>query len=180
MVHYADGRSFPLNVVAVHHRSLNGAGTGDASGDRIRLKRQRQADFLAALPRRTPAVAAPARRLVVLGDFNAFEFNDGLVDAMGTVTGAPHPDAQTAVPGDGVDFVEPDLVNMTALEPREERYSFAFDGNAQSLDHVLVNEDMVRGHTRVRRWTTRASTPTSRKPTATTRPRPRAWPTTTR
>jgi hypothetical protein len=142
MVHYADGRAFPLNVVIAHQRSLNGADAADASGDRIRSKRQRQAEFLAAyLDARQHE--APDTRLVVLGDFNAFEFNDGLADTMGTVTGNPSPDAQTAVYGDGDDLVEPNLVNLATLLPAGERYSFSFDGNAQSLDHVLVNEDMV-------------------------------------
>jgi hypothetical protein len=142
VVHYADGRTFPLNVVIAHQRSLNGAETADAEGDRIRSKRQRQAEFLAAyLDARQHE--APDTRLVVLGDFNAFEFNDGLADAMGTVTGNPSPDAATAVYGDGNDLVEPNLVNLASLLPADERYSFSFDGNAQSLDHVLVNEDMV-------------------------------------
>ncbi len=142
VVHYADGRAFPLTVVIAHQRSLLGAETADAEGARIRIKRQRQAEFLAAwLDARQKR--APDTRLVVLGDFNAFEFNDGLVDAMGTVTGKPSPDEQTAVEGDGADLVEPNLVNLTDVSPREERYSFTFDGNAQTLDHVLVNEDMV-------------------------------------
>jgi hypothetical protein len=142
VVHYADGRAFPLNVVIAHQRSLNGAETADAEGDRIRSKRQRQAEFLAAYLNHRQH-EAPDTRLVVLGDFNAFEFNDGLADAMGTVTGHPSPDEQTAVYGDGDDLVEPDLVNLASLLPADERYSFSFDGNAQSLDHVLVNEDMV-------------------------------------
>lgn len=142
VVHYADGRAFPLNVVIAHQRSLNGADAADADGDRIRSKRQRQAEFLAAyLDARQHE--APDTRIVVLGDFNAFEFNDGLADTMGTTTGAPSRDEDTAVYGDGRDLVEPDFVNLTTVEPQDERYSFSFDGNAQSLDHVLVNEDMV-------------------------------------
>ncbi|GAB6195073.1 lamin tail domain-containing protein [Lysobacter xanthus] len=142
VVRYADGRAFPVEVVAVHQRSLNGAETADAAGDRIRAKRQRQAEFLAAfLDARQKS--APDTRMVVLGDFNAFEFNDGLAHIMGTVTGAPAADAETAVAGDGADLVEPNFVNLTTTEPRDERYSFTFDGNAQTLDHVLVNEAMV-------------------------------------
>jgi hypothetical protein len=142
VVNSADGTRFPLSVVLVHQRSLNGAETDDASGVRIRGKRQRQAEFLAAYlnARQT---ADPSLRLLVLGDFNAFEFNDGLAHTMGTVTGAPAPDAETAVLGDGADLVEPNLVNLGTLEPAQERYSFVFGGNAQTLDHVLVNEELV-------------------------------------
>lgn len=142
VVHHADGTRFPVSVVAVHQRSLNGAETNDASGNRIRGKRQRQAEFLAAYLD-TRQKNDPSLRLVVLGDFNAFEFNDGLAHTMGTVTGRPAPDAETAVLGDGADLVEPDLVNLGTLEPEAERYSFVFGGNAQTLDHVLVNEELV-------------------------------------
>ncbi|WP_133500561.1 lamin tail domain-containing protein [Cognatilysobacter terrigena] len=142
VVHYADGRTFPINVVIAHQRSLSGAEAATPDGDRIRSKRQRQAEFLAAyLDARQHE--APDTRLVVLGDFNAFEFNDGFTDSMGTTIGAPPRDEETAVYGDGDDLVEPNLVNLTTVEPQDERYSFSFDGNAQSLDHVLVNEDLV-------------------------------------
>ncbi|GAB2503334.1 lamin tail domain-containing protein [Lysobacter humi (ex Lee et al. 2017)] len=142
VVHYADGRAFPLNVVIVHQRSLNGSDETGAGGERVRAKRQRQAEFLAAfLDARQKS--APDVRLVVLGDFNAFEFNDGLAHTMGTITGEPAANEATAVAGDGADLVEPNLVNLGSLEPQAERYSFVFGGNAQTLDHVLVNENMV-------------------------------------
>lgn len=148
IVHYADGRAFPLSVVVVHQRSLNGAETDDASGERVRAKRQRQAEFLATYlnQRQTDN---PATRLVVLGDFNAFEFNDGYVDAMNVVVGTPSPDNATVVPGDGVDLVNPDLINLASIAEPSERYSFVFDGHAQSLDHVLVNEEMVVSTSRI-------------------------------
>ncbi|TQC61204.1 endonuclease/exonuclease/phosphatase family protein, partial [Pantoea dispersa] len=97
VVHFADGRALPLTVVEVHQRSLNGAETDDASGQRIRAKRQAQAVFLANLLQARQA-ADPSEQLLVMGDFNAFEFNDGYVDAMGTITGLPAADAQTVVP----------------------------------------------------------------------------------
>lgn len=142
VVHHADGRSFPLNVVVVHQRSLNGAEDATPAGERVRAKRQRQAEFLAGFLEGLQKASDDAR-LLVLGDFNAFEFNDGLAHVMGTVTGQPAPDAETAVAGDGGDYVEDDLVNLGTLEPLSERYSFVFGGNAQTLDHVLVSEDLV-------------------------------------
>lgn len=142
VVHYADGRTWPISVMAVHQRSLNDAELDDATGQRVRLKRQRQAEYLATVIDERQK-ASPQTRLVVLGDFNAFAFNDGLVDAMNVVTGTPTPDEQTVVPGDGVDLLETDLVNLGELAPPQERYSFVFDGNAQTLDHVLVNEELV-------------------------------------
>lgn len=147
IVRYADGRSFPITVIGVHQRSLIDVDSETPSGpttagDRVRQKRQKQAEFLANLVQ-TMQSADPQRRIVVLGDFNAFEFNDGLVDAINVVSGTPTPDAQTAVPGDGVDLVNPDLLNLAGLAPADQRYSYTFEGNAQSLDHVLANHPLL-------------------------------------
>lgn len=152
VVHYADGRTpYPVTVIAVHQRSLNDVDSVEPSGpttlgERVRLKRQHQAEYLATLIQQMQA-ADPARRIVTLGDFNAFAFNDGLADTMNVVSGTPTPDDQTAVPGDGIDLVDPDLVNLGVLEPADERYSFVFGGNAQTLDHVLANEEMILAST---------------------------------
>lgn len=148
VVRLADGRRFPLSVVLVHQRSLIGAEADTAAGDRIRRKRQAQAEFLATSLAQLQS-ADPARRLVVLGDFNAFAFNDGLADVMNTLAGTPSPDAATVVPGDGIDLIDPDLVDLGSIASANERYSYVFDGNAQTLDHVLVNEQMVVDTSRV-------------------------------
>jgi hypothetical protein len=139
VVHFADGRQFPLTAVVVHQRSLNGAEDDSANGTRVRAKRQRQAEYLAQ-QLQAMQLADPERSIAVAGDFNAFEFNDGLTDAMGVVAGLPSPDEATAVAGDGIDLVDPDLLNLYITEPEEQRYSFEFDGNAQSLDHILINQ----------------------------------------
>ena len=143
IVHYADGRSFPVTTVVVHQRSLNGSASTApdglvTEGDRIRRKRQAQAEFLANTLQAMQA-EDPLRRIVVVGDFNAFEFNDGLGDSMATTIGQPTPNNETVVPNDGVDFVNPDFSNLAELEAPDQRYSFTFGGNAQSLDHVLAN-----------------------------------------
>ncbi|KAB7768594.1 lamin tail domain-containing protein [Xanthomonas maliensis] len=142
-VHLADGRVLPLTAIVVHQRSLNGAETDDASGARIRAKRQAQAEDLARLLQ-TRQQLDPAERVLVMGDFNAFEFNDGYVDAMGTVTGKPSADAQTVVPGDGADLVTPDYTDLTWFNTPDQSYSYVFDGNVQSLDHILANDALMR------------------------------------
>lgn len=144
VVNFADGRQLPVTVVTVHQRSLNDIASEDARGtgtvgDRVRQKRRLQAEFLAQWLQ-ARQLAEPDANLIVLGDFNAFEFNDGYVDVMGTVTGAPSPDDETAVNGDGTDFVTPDLVNATLLAEPSERYSYVFENNAQSLDHILFSQ----------------------------------------
>lgn len=142
-VNFADGRRLPLTAIVVHQRSLNGAEADDASGARIRAKRQAQAEFLAGLLQQRQ-LADPDEQVLVMGDFNAFEFNDGYVDAMGTVTGRPAPDAATVVAGDGADLVEPDYADLAWLLPPDQSYSYAYDGNVQSLDHILASQALLR------------------------------------
>ena len=149
VVNFADGRSLPVTTVVVHQRSLigidddaGGSNGWTSAGERVRVKRQRQAEFLAGLIDDMQA-QDPGRRIVVLGDFNAFEFNDGYVDVMGTVTGLPSPDGETAVDGDGAALVDPALRNTTLDVEVSERYGYSFDYVAQSLDHILVNQALV-------------------------------------
>lgn len=140
-VNFADGRGFPVTVIANHLRSLNDVaneapqGTGTV-GARVREKRAAQAEFLAQLVQGRQ-VANPSQRIVLVGDFNAFEFSDGLVDVVGTIKGTPAP--ATAVVRATSDLVEPNLANLMEALPPAERYSYVFDGNAQVLDHVFVN-----------------------------------------
>jgi predicted extracellular nuclease len=141
VIHYADGRALPLTVIVNHLRSLTDVadptpqGSGTVGG-RVRAKRAAQAEYLAALVQARLA-ARPDERLVLVGDFNAFQFSDGLVDVIGTIKGSPAPASDVALPT--ADVLDPDLVNLIDALPPAERYSFVFDGNAQVLDHVIVS-----------------------------------------
>jgi predicted extracellular nuclease len=138
----ANGKPFPITVIDVHQRSLSGIEGSSSNAARVRAKRLRQAEELAGLLQDEQANGA---RVVVLGDFNAFEFTDGYVDVMGIVTGNLDP-AGALLPG--MDLVDPNYTNWTFALPAGERYSFVFDGSAQSLDHVLTStatDEWVRG-----------------------------------
>jgi len=132
-----NGVPFPIAVIAVHQRSLGGIEDA-ADGPRVRAKRHEQALRLSQFIQDRQD-AQPGVRLVAIGDFNAFEFTDGFVDVMGQVTGGLDP-LGALLPG--TDEVEPDLTNQTLNMPAEERYSFVFDGSAQSLDHALTSFGM--------------------------------------
>jgi hypothetical protein len=137
-----NGAPFPITVIGVHQRSLSGIDGSD--GARIRAKRNEQALRLSRYIQQLQS-ADPGLRLVAIGDFNAFEFTDGYVDVMGQVTG--NPDLLGAlIPA--TDEITRDLTNQTLSMPPEERYSFVFDGTAQSLDHALTSQALdpwVRG-----------------------------------
>jgi uncharacterized protein len=69
----------------------------------------------------------PRARVVVLGDLNDFDFSETLrVIERGT---SPR---------------SRELVNLWRLLPRRQRYSYIFQGNAQTLDHILVSPALRR------------------------------------
>ncbi len=134
VIHFASGISFPVTVIGNHLRSLSGVETEA----RVRAKRAAQAESLALLVQQ---LQTSGERLVVAGDFNAFQFNDGFVDSIGAIRGAPAPPDQVVLPTTGV--VSPELSDLDDLAAPVERYSYAFDGNAQALDHILVSQALI-------------------------------------
>jgi hypothetical protein len=62
----------------------------------------------------------PAARVVVLGDINDFEFSPALRTLEGGV-----------------------LTSLIKTLPKNERYTYNFEGNAQTLDHILVSNNLL-------------------------------------
>ncbi len=126
---------FAMTVVVVHLRSLRGI-DDSGSGPRVRAKRDAQAKWMAdwIQSRQTLRENEP---LLVVGDFNAFEFTDGYVDVIGQITGSPDP-LGALLPAYAI--VDPPLVDGVSLMPPEERYSYVYQGNTQVLDHILFNQ----------------------------------------
>ena len=83
--------------------------------------------------------------IVVVGDYNAYEFTDGYVDVVGQIKG-------TAVQADNMYWAAPvttpTLCDAGLTTDPATRYSFMFDGYVQELDHALVSRrgwrDFVR------------------------------------
>ena len=147
-VHAANGGTYPVTVVVNHLRSLNGiddTGAGSngwpTEGDRVRNKRAQQARFLADLVQ-SRQVADANERIVLVGDFNAFEFNDGYADIMGIVRGDEVPEDQV-VTWLASPITTPLVDGSDLIADATERYSYVFEGNAQTLDHVIVNEALL-------------------------------------
>jgi uncharacterized repeat protein (TIGR01451 family) len=132
-----------VTVILNHLRSLIDIDSPTA-GERVREKRRLQAEDVADLIQERQNLG---ENLVVLGDLNAFEFNDGYVDVVGTLKGAPAPAEEVVEPS--VDRWNYDLINVGDELPDDQQYSFVFEGSAQALDHLLVNGDL---HSRLTRF----------------------------
>ncbi|HBD21076.1 MAG TPA: nuclease [Arenimonas sp.] len=144
----ADGSREPVTVIGNHLLSLidinsldPGSNGYPTTGDRRRTKRALQAVYTANLVEQFQQ-ANPSERIVLLGDFNAFEFNDGYVDVMGIIGGQEA--ANDEVLQYAASPLSVPLTNTASLSPAAERYSFSFEGNAQTLDHLLVNQSLLR------------------------------------
>jgi hypothetical protein len=133
----ANGAPFDFAVLAVHLRSLNDVEASEFA----RIKRHRGALRLAEAIRDLLA-AEPELRLVVTGDFNAFEMTDGFVDVMGQITGAADPRG-AMIPVEPVQGYA-GLRNETGTVRPEERYSYLYEGTAQVLDHALTSPALAR------------------------------------
>lgn len=125
-----------FTVIVNHLKSYRGI-DDIKDGDRIRNKRRLEAEWLANFVQEREK-ADPAERLLLCGDFNAFQFNDGYGDLIGILKGrsdqnvlAPSKTAYTTGLVDLIDYIDP-----------KNRYSYTWDGSAQALDHILINRPL--------------------------------------
>ncbi len=131
------GGNFPVTFVDVHLRSRNNIDDPN-DGDFVRAKRAAQAEWLADYLQSRQTNDANVR-IVVLGDYNSFEFTDGYFDVLGQITGDLDT-LQSLEPA--TDVVNPDFVNLTKQDVRSNRYSYVYNGDAQALDHIVVSPAM--------------------------------------
>ena len=135
-----NGAPFPITVVGIHNRSLNDIEGSSATAQRVRQKRLEQALDIAQFVQ-SIQTTQPDRRVVLIGDFNAFQFSDGYVDVMGVITGELDPNG--AIHPGHVDVVDPNLVDHTSSVASAERYSYVFEASAQALDHTLTTHNLT-------------------------------------
>jgi uncharacterized protein len=123
-----------FTVIVNHFKSYNGIDDPE-DGDRVRNKRRLEAEWLANFVQERQK-ADPTERIILSGDFNAFQFNDGYNDLIGILKGKSDPNVLTP---SKATFVT-GLVNLIDYVAAPSRYSYTFDGSAQALDHILVNK----------------------------------------
>jgi len=131
--------SLPFTLIVNHLRSLSGIDDA-VDGNRVRVKREAQAEYLANLIQEFQN-ADPNLNLISIGDYNAFQFSDGYADVIGVVKGTPVATDQVVVPP--VTITNPPLMDLIDAAPADQRYSYSFSGTAQEIDHMLVNANMA-------------------------------------
>ncbi|MES2648175.1 MAG: lamin tail domain-containing protein [Bacteroidota bacterium] len=132
------GTSFPFTIITNHLQSLLDI-ANETDGARVRAKRKAQAEYLANLIQ-TRQTSNSLEKIAVMGDFNAYQFNDGYTDVIGTIKGTPAIASQ--VVASSPDLVNPDLKNLNDTYDVSKRYSSSFTGSAQALDHVLITQNL--------------------------------------
>ena len=128
----------PITVLVNHLRSLISVELNDNTGYCTRLKRSLEAEALATI---LGDMQTEGRRLITLGDMNAFDFNDGYVDVMGALTGNPAPESEVTLVSK--DKIDPNLTDLIKSWPDKAIYTYVENGSAQSLDHIVVNDALL-------------------------------------
>lgn len=132
-------KDYPVTVIVNHLRSLS-AENDPSTGVFVRAKKELQAEFLANL---IQGYQAAGEHVISVGDYNAFEFSDGYIDILATITNQNVlPATQVVQPG-VPDLVLPPAVDLATLLPATERWSYQEFGNAQILDHIVTTADLL-------------------------------------
>jgi len=129
---------FEFTVLVNHLKSFLGYNDPKRM-DGVRTKKRLQAEFLAKFVQQRQT-ANPKEKIILVGDFNAYQFNDGIVDVIGTIKGKPAAKGEVMNPSE--DLVNPDMTDLVELINAEQRYSYRFDGNGQVLDHILISNSL--------------------------------------
>ncbi len=133
------GQPFEFTVVVNHLKSFLGY-DDPKQQDNVRMKKRLQAEFLAKWVQERQKANAN-ERIILVGDFNAYQFSDGIVDVIGAIKGSPA--ARDAVLNPSDDLVDPDMIDLVDVIAPEQKYSYRFDGNAQVLDHVIITTSLM-------------------------------------
>ena len=125
--------SFDFAVMNNHTRSLGGV--DDPYDDFAREKRFQQAQSIAQKVQDFQS-AEPNTPLMLIGDYNAFQFTDGYVDVIGQIRGEVTPEHNFL---SGPEITSPVLDNQIATVAPEERFSYLYRGTHQVFDHALTS-----------------------------------------
>ena len=147
-----------FKVIAVHLKARQNVDDATAAAVRDRQKRFLQAKSIATQVQSLQR-AEPLTPLLVVGDFNAYQFSDGWADLVGLIAGR-YQDSENLLKLDAPNIVRPALWNAVETVPENDRYSYLYTENfgeiqgytkagsgnpgrtvptVQVLDHALLN-----------------------------------------
>ena len=136
--------AFAVTVISNHLKALTGVDDTTNTGATVRLKKEAQDEFLAALIK---GYQANGEHVVSVGDYNSFAFNDGYVDNLDVIKGTP-PATGSVVTAPSASYVPPTpvLVDLeSTVQDPTQRYDYSYIGNAQTLDHIVVTQNLLGG-----------------------------------
>ena len=113
----------PIIVIVNHLRSFIDIEAVSGEGPRVRAKRKAQAEFLADLLQNLQT-NNPTTPIMSIGDYNAYQFNDGYTDPVATIKGMPTADDEVVVDESPDVVISPTccrLISATASYSRERR-----------------------------------------------------------
>ena len=127
------GKNYPVTVINV--LMADRTNIGDATlGPDVRRHRAAQAAAVSALVQQYQSAGG---NVIVAGNFNSYEFNDGYVDVMGVINGSPA--AASAVTLYQATSTTAPLTDFTTQVPTLSRYNIIENGNAASIEHILAS-----------------------------------------
>ncbi|MBK7044109.1 MAG: lamin tail domain-containing protein [Rhodanobacteraceae bacterium] len=161
---------YPFAVINNHTKAIGNVDETGAAAERDRSKRFQQAKDVATLAQQFQTSAGPfdglgtaGVPLILVGDYNAFEYSDGHADVVGLIAGTYNDAANecNAVLSDsqgtetcnlGANIVNPPLFNSGLAVPESERMTYKFTQNfgvvqgsdsrdvasVQVIDHILL------------------------------------------
>jgi hypothetical protein len=127
------GKNYPVTVINVHFTPRDTIGDATLGPD-IRAHRAAQAADLSAL---VQTYQTAGQNVIVSGNLNAFEYNDGYVDVTGIVDGSPA--AASAVSLSPATKTTGALTDFVTSVPATSRYNFIERGDAVVYEHILAS-----------------------------------------
>jgi len=168
----ANYHGYRVRVLAIYDRSLLNLGVNDYVGIKRRAQAEQIACIVRALQTTganvdcdannpgayagnaiqnadgsivnggVPVVGDASVPVVVVGDFNAYEFSDGYVDVTGLIMGTADTDPAHSIYPPSASYVAPNpaLWDSGAAQVPADHYSYTFSGYAQEIDHILLSD----------------------------------------
>lgn len=135
------GKNYPVTILNVHMAVRDNIGDSSLGAD-VRIHRAAQAAAISTLVQQYQSGGA---NVIVAGNFNGYEYNDGYVDVVGVVDGSPA--ASTAVTLYQATNTTAALHDFTTDVTANTRYNIIERGNAASLEHILASSTVTDSST---------------------------------